>query len=440
MMTKTKRICTLFLALMMLFSITAMAETMNISAAYDFVSVRVNGSYINAPSYLYNNNVYVPLRAVSEAMGAEVLWDSETKGITITTNATEPKAEPRAFSLNTGEDLSLEVYINYVKLAVDGKELLIPHFLHNGTTYVPVSVFYDHFGCHVMQHQATMSVRIYEPDYVIFGENEVLYVNSTPYTKTEISDISNVIAGNPTPATLMDYVYVEEFLLNAQAVKTLGEQIVPAEGFSEYYTANNYDNLIATNNVENKEAFIKNVIWPMYYSQSINEETFGSYLNPTDADLEAFLANSSYGTGRWLKAKHILINKTEDGSGLEQAKEILAFVKENPEKFDSMMATYSQDPSSITQPDGYLFQESDMVTEFYESTLPLQVGEISDIVESQYGYHIILKVADYENGLPLDEVKEEIQLEYLSNSFNNMMTKQLAETDTVLNRAAVAEK
>ncbi len=440
MMTKTKRICTLLLILMMLFSITVAAETMNITAAYDLVSVRVNGSYINAPSYLYNNNVYVPLRAVSEAMGAEVLWNGETKGITITTNATEPKAEPRAFSLNNGEDLSLEVYINYVKLAVDGKELLIPHFLHNGTTYVPVSVFYDHFGCHVMQHQATMSVRIYEPDYIIFEENEVLYVNDTPYTKTEISDVSGAIAGNSTPSILQDYAYVEEFLLNAQAVKTLGEQIVPAEGFSEYYTANNYDSLIAANNVQNKEAFIQNVIWPMYYSQSINEETFGSYLNPTDADLEAFLPNSSYGTGRWLKAKHILINKTEDGSGLGQAKEVLAFVKENPEKFDSMMATYSQDPGSITQPDGYLFKEGDMVTEFYEGTLPLQVGEISDIVESQYGYHIILKVADYENGLPLDEVKEEIQLEYLSNSFNNMMTKQLAETDTVLNRAMIEEK
>ena len=90
MLTQTKRILGWLLALLMIFSVPAMAETTEIKATYDLVSVRVNGNYINAPSYLYQNYVYVPLRAVLEAMGAEVLWNGETQSISITTKKAEP--------------------------------------------------------------------------------------------------------------------------------------------------------------------------------------------------------------------------------------------------------------------------------------------------------------------------------------------------------------
>lgn len=440
MLTKTKRILGLFLALVMMFSVPVMAENITITTTYDLVLIRVNGSYINAPSYLYGNYVYVPLRAVSEAMGAEVLWNGETQTITITTNKAEPKSEPKAFTINKGEDLSFDAYINYVKVTINGQEQMIPHFLYNGTTYVPVSVFYDYFGCHVLQHLATSSVRIYEPDYKTFKDNEVFYVDDTAFTKTETTDLSKTFFNTPNPATVVDYANIEDYLLTETAMKKLGKMMVSDEGFSEYYSTTDYDNLMTLYGVQNKESFIENVAWPMYYSESFTDKLLENYFDPTDADLEAFLPKSTYGQSRWLKAKHILINKTEDGSGLKQAEEVLSFVKENPEKFDSMMATYSQDPGSIAQPDGYLFKEGDMVTEFYEGTLPLQVGEISGIVESAFGYHIILKVADYENGVPFAEAKEEIKYEYINDSFNNLYVNLMAETDTVFNRTVIEEK
>ena len=439
MLTQTKRILGWLLALLMIFSVPAMAETTEIKATYDLVSVRVNGNYINAPSYLYQNYVYVPLRAVLEAMGAEVLWNGETQSISITTKKAEPKMEPRTFAINEGEDRSFEAHTNYFKISIDGEEKMISHFLLDGTTYVPVSVFYDHFSCHVLQHQGTMSVRIYSPEYKTFGENEVFYVNDTAYTTTEVQDISAVMTGRPNPTTLNDYAYVEDFLLNASVVQTLGEQTISADGFSEYYDASGYDKLIRSYGIKDVESFTENVIWPMYYSQNITEETFGLYLNPTDEDLANFLPTSPYGQGRWLKAKHILIEKTEDGSGLKLAEELLSKVKDNPLEFDSLMKTYSKDPGSAEQPEGYLFTEGQMVTEFYEATLPLQVGEISGIVESSYGYHIILKVADYENGVPMEEVKDELKRLYINNTYQNMLIELMAETDTVLNRAVIAE-
>ncbi len=426
MIKKTKKFLGLFLAILMFTSLSVMAETAQINAVYDLVSVRVNGNYLNAPSYLYNDYVYVPLRAVSEAMGAEVLWDGETNSISITTNAMEPNISTKEFSVNNGEAKSFDAHINYVKVFVDGQEKMFSHFLYNGTTYVPVSVFYDHFGCHVMQHQATLSVRIYESDYKAFGENEALYVNDTAYTPVEISDISKAMFGRTTA----DFTAAEDFLISATAINQIGDKMVPKDGFEEYYKTNGYDATLEAIQIENKESFVKNVIWYLYNSDNLNKENVGNYFKPTDEALAEYLPKTPYGQGRWLKAKHILISNEED------AKEILETLKKNPEQFDSLMATYSEDPGSIAQPDGYLFTEGDMVTEFYEGTLPLQVGEISDLVKSQYGYHIILKVADYENGVSLEDVKAEVENEYLNNAVNNLYIQEMAEIDTVFNRAA----
>ncbi|MBO5408711.1 MAG: peptidylprolyl isomerase [Clostridia bacterium] len=435
-----KKILGLLLALMLVFSIPVMAETMEINATYDLVSVRVNGTYLNAPSYLYENQVYVPLRSVLEAMGAKVEWNDETKSITITTNANEPTMETRAFSISKGEEHSFEAYINYVKVSIDGQEKIFSHFLYNGTTYVPVSVFYDHFGCHVMQHIETMSVRIYEPGYKTFQENETLFVNDKAYTETEIQGISSVVSGNPNPTTIYDYARVEENLISASAFEKIGEMMASKDGFEDFYKQNDLDTVLKAYGDEHKETIIENLVWPSYYSKNLVTEAVDNYFKPTEEALAEYLTKTDYHNGRWLKAKHILINKTEDESGFKQAEEVLTAVKENPEIFDNMMATYSQDPGSVTQPDGYLFTEGDMVTEFYEGTLPLQVGEISGIVESQYGYHIILKVADYKDGVPLEEVKDEIKALYLNNALNNLYIELMAETDTVANHTMIEEK
>ena len=67
----------------------------------------------------------------------------------------------------------------------------------------------------------------------------------------------------------------------------------------------------------------------------------------------------------------------------------------------------------------------------------MQVGELSGIVESQYGYHIILKVADYVDGVALEEVKEELKSDYLYTTLNNMLVEEMGKTDTVFNRAVL---
>ena len=63
-------------------------------------------------------------------------------------------------------------------------------------------------------------------------------------------------------------------------------------------------------------------------------------------------------------------------------------------RFDELMAE-ADDPGMTNFPDGYIFTDDQMVQEFEDGARALADYEISDIVESSYGYHIILR-------LPLD--------------------------------------
>ena len=70
-----------------------------------------------------------------------------------------------------------------------------------------------------------------------------------------------------------------------------------------------------------------------------------------------------------------------------------------PAKFDELMKQYSEDSGLEANPDGYTTTVGKMVPPFEQAALALKPGEISGIVESTYGYHIILRgeVADLQS-------------------------------------------
>ena len=59
--------------------------------------------------------------------------------------------------------------------------------------------------------------------------------------------------------------------------------------------------------------------------------------------------------------------------------------------FDQLANTYSEDTGRATNPTGYIYTPGTMVTEFEDAASALKPGEISGLVESTYGYHIILR-------------------------------------------------
>lgn len=138
------------------------------------------------------------------------------------------------------------------------------------------------------------------------------------------------------------------------------------------------------------------------YNQ-LREKHFGedSGHYPTDAEVNAYLEE----TGQY-RVKHILLSTTdenrqplEDEAVIAQKKatadDLLAQLRaaEDPiALFDELMHQYSEDPGLESNPEGYTTSKGEMVPVFEETSLALKVGEISEVVDSGLGYHIILRL------------------------------------------------
>ncbi len=98
-----------------------------------------------------------------------------------------------------------------------------------------------------------------------------------------------------------------------------------------------------------------------------------------------------------------------------------------PELFDSLMHEYSEDTGLAAYPDGYLATpKGQMVPEFEEASLALQPGEFSGIVESDYGFHIILR-------LPLDVSAADYREDYTTQLMTDLQDTWLEENEIVTN-------
>ena len=83
-----------------------------------------------------------------------------------------------------------------------------------------------------------------------------------------------------------------------------------------------------------------------------------------------------------VRARHILVD-TE-----EEAREILAQLQAG-EDFAALAQEYSQDGSAASGGDLGFFGKGQMVQPFEDAAFALAEGEISDVVQSQFGYHLI---------------------------------------------------
>jgi len=99
----------------------------------------------------------------------------------------------------------------------------------------------------------------------------------------------------------------------------------------------------------------------------------------------------------YIRAKHILFATT--GLSIEEAEAKRKLAEETLKKiksgsnFDKMLQTYGEDPGMTANPDGYLFTKGEMVAEFEKAAFNLEIGKLSNVVETEYGYHIIKRVA-----------------------------------------------
>ena len=91
--------------------------------------------------------------------------------------------------------------------------------------------------------------------------------------------------------------------------------------------------------------------------------------------------------------------------------------------FDELMHEYSEDPGRESYPTGYTFTTGSMVQEFEDAAYALSEGEVSEVVESSFGYHILLR-------LPLDKAAaaDEVRDDYFTNFIAEQMDSAVIAT------------
>lgn len=142
------------------------------------------------------------------------------------------------------------------------------------------------------------------------------------------------------------------------------------------------------------------------------------------------------------KASHILINVPADATDAQRteakdkAEAILAQLQINPDSFENVAVKESQDPGSA-QKGGDLgfFGRGDMVPAFENAAFSMQEGQISDLVESEFGYHIIKLTGIEGESNDFDAIKPSIKGDLMfkkaqerfltqAEEFNNMVYEQ----------------
>lgn len=110
----------------------------------------------------------------------------------------------------------------------------------------------------------------------------------------------------------------------------------------------------------------------------------------------------------YITVKHILFKTVDDArqplseeeqtAASEKAQEVYAKLAEITDpvelvkQFDKQMKKHSQDPGLEFFPDGYTFTKGAMVKEFEDAAFALGENQMSEIVKSEMGYHIILRL------------------------------------------------
>jgi len=171
----------------------------------------------------------------------------------------------------------------------------------------------------------------------------------------------------------------------------------------------------------------------------------GEPKKPTDEDAKKFYDENieSFKQDEQVRASHILLNADANTPADEKAKikkqleQIMLEIKSGNISFADAAKQHSQCPSAPSGGDLDYFGKDQMVKPFEDAAFATPKGEMSGIVETQFGYHIIQVTGKKEAGtVSFDEVKSEI-IDYLAElnrrkEMEDFLQQARAEADIVM--------
>jgi peptidyl-prolyl cis-trans isomerase C len=261
-------------------------------------------------------------------------------------------------------------------------------------------------------------------------------VNGVPITRVELERTTKILLEqNHAPQDLspemrkqaedaaLDQLVSTELAYQAgmkREIKDLDKQVADKvnEDKAQFSTPEDYEAMLKSNNLTSKDVqdfFRKDIVIGNLLEKDVIDKVVVTEADAKkfyDENLEKFKVPESY------HASHILIGVDAKATAEEKKKarakaEAIRKRVLAGEDFAALAKAESTCPSKEQGGDLGTFGKGEMVPSFEKATAALKPGEISEVVETEYGYHII-KLAEKEEAkvVKFDEAKEDI-LNYL---------------------------
>jgi peptidyl-prolyl cis-trans isomerase D len=153
----------------------------------------------------------------------------------------------------------------------------------------------------------------------------------------------------------------------------------------------------------------------------LDVETLAKGITLTDAEVRKAYDDgiAKYSVPEERRASHILIKSDKDAPSADREKAkaramaLLAEVRKNPAQFAEVARKNSEDPGSAAKGgDLDFFGRGAMVKPFEDTIFKLKVGEISEVVETDFGFHVMtLTALRGGQSKPYEAVRAEIESE-----------------------------
>ena len=382
------------------------------------VTVTLNGETVDCASYgqeatIVEGRTLVPLRAIFEALGATVEWNGETKTVSSTLGETTVK-------LVIGENT---LYRNDQEITLD-----VPAQIMNGRTLVPARAVAEAFGVSVAWDSTSRAVILGSgaSAYNAYLENildeiqpkaaldkEILcYAGGIPVSAAAVKSAVMMalnegqdLSANSTMeaiedlfkqnAMLVQFAYKDNIMLSEVDVNQIKADVMGLK----LQLGENYESAFARTPYTKYFYHLNYSLYGVVFSKLV--DIYANGTNPAIYDQAvAYLEENEY-----VRAKHILVQfpGLSEGRAITEEDRSAAFSKilnilvevnamKDISEFDALIEKYNEDPGMKSNPDGYYFTRNQMVKPFEDVTYALSEGKTSSIVETDYGYHIILRL------------------------------------------------